>query len=508
MNKNFVRMFLYGLAVLVLMVNATGVAANPVENGGQEWKVFRVKPNGTDDTDNILQAFVKAKAAGPGSTVQLAAGKFFVRIGVIEVVEFNGAFKGAGQNKTIIDTFENQNCQPLIDLHKWPTLVYFMRGYPRISDLSFHITPSAPCLPYFSSMDLNWRGTSIFPLVVASSPWNENDCAKLQPAEKVSASIERITIEGQDGVGNSDDPILKSNIYEALWLGGMMRLAEIWGTGCYQMKFAQGEFRVVQSTFRHALIGMMVTYLYNSQALIGGNQMVGNTFDENIYGAYQNDSSGSNFMVAHNHLEHIYGCAICLNQGRWSDNPYIQTASNFTYLNNNMAVEGGGNGFTLLDYDNLDAWPYPPTYPSTGSRAHVVVQNNKVSLKPGLGWGIWIEGLDDPKIHNNVIKGSGDLAIAAGPFWGTTRHGVLTGNDLNEFTPANAPIKILLGSGTKNYIVTGVPAEAVDDNGTDNLIGGKKIQYGGPHSFVSQADQRQKMDKMMQKMGRAHLMQP
>jgi len=62
--------------------------------------VFKVFPNGKDDTKKILDAFDKAKAAGPGSVVQLAAGTY--KIGFIEVWDFQGIFRGAGKGKTII----------------------------------------------------------------------------------------------------------------------------------------------------------------------------------------------------------------------------------------------------------------------------------------------------------------------------------------------------------------------------------------------------------------------
>ncbi len=155
----------------------------------QSGKIFTVYPTGDDDTVNLQQAFDLALAAGPGSTVRLAPGNF--RIGFIEVWDFEGYFKGAGQDVSIINSLENMDCQPLLDKNQYPALVYFVRGYPRISDLSFHITPYAPCLPYNMGVHgPDWLGTNIFPLVVAASPWNmDTDCSEIQ-IEQVSASIE------------------------------------------------------------------------------------------------------------------------------------------------------------------------------------------------------------------------------------------------------------------------------------------------------------------------------
>jgi hypothetical protein len=467
-HKSFVRPFLFVLLALMLVVNSTAAAASPGELSKGTGKVFTVYPSGADDTVNLQQAFNWAKAAGPGSTVQLAPGNF--HIGFVEVRDFEGYFKGAGQNKTFIDTFQNQNCQMLIDQNKWPALVYFMRGYPRISDLSFHITPSAPCLPYWGP-DPNWRGTTVFPLVIASSPWTMDDCATIQPAEKVSALVERVTIAGEDGIGNTDETFLKSNIYEGLFLGGMMSLHNYWDNCHYLTKYAQGQFQVVQSTFRHAFIGLMATYLYNSPLLIGGSPKDGNTFDENVYAVGQNDSSGSNFKIAYNRMAHIYGSAVLLTQGRMSQMPFIQSASNFAYLHNDITVQHNGTGFILHDYDNLPGEPYP----STGSRAQVVVQNNKVNVQTDSVWGIWMEGLDNPLILNNKIEGSSDKAIIAGS-WGPTRSGLIKGNNLNGFTPSGGdPYKILLDWGTQNYTVAGESGDSILDKGTNNWIVGSGL---------------------------------
>jgi len=63
--------------------------------------VFKVYPNGIDDTEALMQAFNDAKAAGPGAVVQLSEGLF--KIGFLdEIFDFNGYFLGAGKDKTIV----------------------------------------------------------------------------------------------------------------------------------------------------------------------------------------------------------------------------------------------------------------------------------------------------------------------------------------------------------------------------------------------------------------------
>jgi hypothetical protein len=466
-HKTVVRMALCALVALLLVVNATVAAASPSEQGNHGEKVFTVKPNGKDDTANLQQAFAAAKAAGPGSTVQLAAGKF--RIGLMEVWDFKGYFKGAGQGKTVIDTFSDQNCQALLDQNKWPALVYFVRGYPRISDLSFQITPSAPCKPYnMGGYGPDWRSSSIFPLVVATPPWNnEADCAQVRN-EQVSALIERVTITGAEGTRtNGEADLIWPNIWEAAYLGGM-----------YAMN----------TPFQYAQIGLTTAFLSNSRIQVGGSPKDGNTFDKIAYIGYlHDDGSNSNFEFSNNRMDHIYETAVYLVQGAMALKPSLPHASNFTYLNNEITVLAnrqdlwGGVGFFLLDVDNL-GMPNSP-YPSTGSRAKVVVKNNTLNLQPGI-CGIWMEGLNDAQIIDNKISGSGDLAIKAGKWGPPTQRALIKGNNLNKFTPTSGLYKILLAWGTEKYVVVGESGELVQDLGTDNLITGN-----GRHNHDQQPDQ-------------------
>ncbi len=92
-------------------------------------------PSGGDDTGGLTDAFNLAKAAGPGSTVQLAEGEY--HIGFILVEDFVGSFKGAGMGKTIIEPLPDL---PYIDMYianLAPELLKFLRGNVLISDMSF-----------------------------------------------------------------------------------------------------------------------------------------------------------------------------------------------------------------------------------------------------------------------------------------------------------------------------------------------------------------------------------
>ncbi len=487
-TKTFVRTILCCLAALVLAVNATGVSASPGGSVKQTGNVVTVSPSGTDDTPNFQKAFSLAKAAGPGSTVRLAAGNF--RIRWMEVKDFDGYFKGAGQAVTIIDTFAGQDCQPMIDIDQGPSLLQFTRGYPRVSDLSFHITPAAPCQPYLlTAWGPDWKESFINVLTITASHWNpQTDCASIQK-EKVSAWVTNVTIQGEDGMrwNGETDPFF-SNVFEAIQVGGAITNHAWDGVCVYQSKFGQGIFRLTDNTFRKVSDGILPYGVYNSSVVLSSN-----TYDT-LQGTAMlaSDDSGSVVEMAHNRMQTVGGSAIFIWQGGAPTKPFIQTASVFNIHDNDISAFGEGNGVTVWDQDNLGT-PYAG-YPSTGKRVVLIVRDNRFTLNPPDVWGVWLEGVDDALILNNKFSGNSAAAVEAG-YWGPTRRGIIAGNEVSKYTlSSGSPYKIELQAGTENYIVTGVPAEAILDLGTNNLINGTRTQVRSMLNQALRAELSQKLD--------------
>lgn len=486
-HNNFIRMAMYCLTALMLLVNVTGVSANPGDLGKQSGNVFTVSPTNSDDTANIQQAFDLAKAAGPGSTVRLTAGNFRTRF--IEVQDFDGNFKGAGQGATVIDTFADQDCQSQVDRDQWPTLFQFIHGYPRVSDLSFHITPPNPCHPYLNTyFGPEWMDSFISVLLITASPWKAaTDCEVIQK-EKVSASVTHVTIEGEAGqrLNGETDPFF-SNVLDAIWVGGTITTHAWDGVCAFTSKFGQGVYRLTDNMFRKVSGGVNPYGVYNSSVVISGN-----TFDTAGTPILDSDHSGSVTEISHNRMVNIFGLGIFTFQGGYPTRPLIQAASVFNIHDNEISVYGGGNGITAWDDDNLGP-PYAG-YPSTGKRLVLIVRDNHFRLDPANSWGVWLEGVDDALILNNKFSGSSAPVVYAGS-WGPSRRGIIAGNDLSKYTLSDgSPYKIVLEAGTDHYLVTGVPVEAVNDLGTNNLIGGKKSQI---RDWINQAlrdELGQKMD--------------
>jgi hypothetical protein len=100
--------------------------------------VFVVEPSGGDDTPAIMQAFDDAKAAGPGSVVQLCEGKY--HLGFMEIREFNGSFIGKGKDKTVITMIDDLDVDALLSQGLNTVLIRFVGGDVCIKNMAV-VTP-------------------------------------------------------------------------------------------------------------------------------------------------------------------------------------------------------------------------------------------------------------------------------------------------------------------------------------------------------------------------------
>ena len=135
------------LAVVLVCVFAAPAMAGPQD--------LRRRAQQRDDTAALQQAFDAAVAAGPGSVVKLTKGKFYTNEIVVD--GFDGCFKGAGMDRTVIDTL--RGLDPAlpgvklamdpddedVPLAGWTSLIAFVRSDVRVADMSFDITAEQPC---------------------------------------------------------------------------------------------------------------------------------------------------------------------------------------------------------------------------------------------------------------------------------------------------------------------------------------------------------------------------
>ncbi len=339
--KHKTRIVLVVLAALALFLSSFGAAAGAKPVVASSGNVFTVYPTGVDDTDNILQAFDQAKAAGPGSTVLLAPGNFKVRL--MEIWDFDGYFKGSGEDATVIDTFPDQECQSLVDAYRWPGLFMFFRGYPRVSDLKIHITPANPCLVYnlpLGGPDFNV--TWIIGMEIMSSPVNPlTDCYVLQK-ESLRGLVERVTIEAEPW-----DLYEQWSLWGGLWFGGQPSTQPIGYNECpYHLKFTEGDFTIRNTTIRNSYYGLSPNDMTDSHVKISDSVLEGNEF-----GIPVNDLSGSELEILNNVFE-AGNVGIIIAIGGYNPVPYIDAPSAFNIHHNEFNTFG--DSIELFDYDKIE----------------------------------------------------------------------------------------------------------------------------------------------------------
>lgn len=175
--------------------------------------------SGTTDWQNMMNAF---SAAGPGSTVQLAAGTFYLHKSIV-VPNFSGTFKGAGKTATIIQTapgvaFDSDSADFIPSM-----LIFEYDSDPdlrilNVSDMKLHVTElTVEYIDHRRPYTLNVsHGLGIY-----------NDSIFDGGVSNVNATVENVDIEGTrdlPGVrgfyyGQPYD--WKNNIFGglAIWLG-------------------------------------------------------------------------------------------------------------------------------------------------------------------------------------------------------------------------------------------------------------------------------------------------
>ena len=176
---------------------------------------------GINDWNAITQAFADAEAAGPGSTVQLEAGTFYLHKG-IAALDFSGTFKGAGKTATTIQTapgvafdFDPADSVPIM-------LAFYYDSDPvlrtlSISDMKLHIT----------ELTVEYYDRRPYTLNVAHGIMIMNSDVFSDGVSNVNASVENVEIEGTRDLpdvrgfwyGRPYD--WKNNIFVglAIWLG-------------------------------------------------------------------------------------------------------------------------------------------------------------------------------------------------------------------------------------------------------------------------------------------------
>ena len=342
-------------------------------------------PNGSNDTANLQASLDTCVAYGKDCTVQLAAGKYLTS--QLVAYNFHGTFKGKGKDKTIIEALPElevisfvtvgAECKPNTTDCAWPTLIMFVDGDIRVSDLAINV-PSVPATkPWFLG---DWKLTALL------------DAVRVMGQYRTNASVERVAITGVPD--NSDTGFLGFNLVNGMFFAGEFPRSQ----NPFDFYYLSGTFSVTSSSFETMVDGAAAgSFFRDSRVAIGGSPSAGNVFKDLLVGVYLESIENSVIEISSNVAE-----------GGWDGmrvdpwNGVIPTKPSLFLIHDNIFKPGSyADGLFLYD-DPATNWIYALIYNNTvepqdiyysGISAYnttgTTALNNKISGNGVYGIGIW-----------------------------------------------------------------------------------------------------------------------
>jgi hypothetical protein len=442
--------------LIVLAVALVCVLAAPALAGPQ---TFVVAPSaGHDDTAALQQAFDAAAAAGPGSVVKLTKGKFYTNEIVVD--GFDGCFKGAGMDRTVIDTLRGYDplapgvglaMDPLDEtapLAGWTSLIAFVCSDVRVADMSFDITAAEPSARWWDDWENPWTHLSDVFIVTRDS----------------CSSFDRVGFAAHDGDLNGFNVDGAAAIYDT-----------------------SGTHRVTRCSFQGGNDALETGGITGGTLIVGGRPGMGNISDLAGTSCYMTSYSDSRVEISYNRMSSRWGESVTVMQGVGAetagDLPPLPAPQYFIHDNSITAgtiefddgSSYGAGGVLLED----DSWML-----GEPSRLRAVVSDNCITLaNEGLDGGVNGVGAEGVSVLFNRIRGTGIAGIDAGADiygfwgypWGPGCNWRIIGNDVSKVRPVNnlggSAAQIWLGEKSSHCLVIGGCARTeVLDEGADNVL--------------------------------------
>jgi hypothetical protein len=411
--------------------------------------VWAPSPGGTDDTAALQAALDRCVSHGPGCTVQLAAGRYLTR--QLLAYGFRGTFRGRGRGVTQLEALpglkvdslasdtEDGLYEPPSAEHPWPSLLLFVDGDVRVSDLAIRFPHVPAAEPYELA-----PGFRIAALI---------DAIRFMGQRRTDAIVERVAVEGRE---DPDTGFWGFNVANAVTYAGELPT----GSGIpFDYYPITGHLTVRSSHLQSVASGVYPTIVHGGKVTIGGSPGAGNLIENVSVGADLESLQGSVVDVSHNR---VIGA-------RWAAAwaipwccGYLPTKPSRFLIHDNHLVPTGtpADGIVLVD-DPATPW----------IQAHVT--RNTIEAQ-GIGYGaISAYNTRGSLVHGNRITGSGADAIG---IW-NGRGALVLRNDVEDFAAnytadfGHAQI-VLDGSTSDSRVVCRTPADTVLDQGSGNrLIG-------------------------------------
>ena len=454
-TKDLIFVILGCMACLMMGCSEFEMTDNVMENAqlksASATPLFIVEPGGGDDTPAIMQAFNDAKAAGPGSMVQLVEGEY--HLGFIEIRDFYGSFCGAGKDMTIITAMDNLGAQALIAQGQYPQLMKFVGGDVHISDFTLRTPEGAisdmpnghiQCLMGFSAYN------AIYEL------GNEE--------RSINAVIDNVSLHGQfleTGMGFYK---YTYNCLHAVRAG--------WDfTGYAALPREHINIKITNCDFNTFCYGMVLEAMKDSEVIVGEKNN-GNTINNCEQGGGVWESRRMNILVEGNTFnvpELSWGFDVV-------DYPYYENYGILKYEpeTETTICNVNSNVFNLAtsDYGLYLRNQRHFVYPGEMATAFQVKNNTFNMSNPGYDWGILAQVTEGAVIRNNQFKGQGQLGVYLQLY---ASNGLILGNNFSAVELGYG--SILLDSNTWDWTVVGGGdnQELVVNLGTNNIITGVNV---------------------------------
>jgi hypothetical protein len=401
-------------------------------------KVFVVKPNGTDDTGPIQQAFENAKAAGSGSVVKLVEGNYY--IGFIEIHEFYGSFTGAGKGKTVITAKTVLDCDAYANHGLWTYLINFVGGNVLMSDMTLKIPKESICADgsglagLLTFSDFNSVYTSV----------NSYINAIVNNIEFIGYQFAPWWYNCWTGVSGGSNTTASSGITRS-----------------------HIDLKVTSCTFSDFGYGVLYYGIKEGKYILGTKNN-GNVFT-NIYDASLVYECINNvkISVVGNKYNIPQGLYYGLDIDNYPSGKLIEeslTKPVFCDIEENeFNDQGGDEAIWLHDHEFA-------LHPEDNIAMIVTMDNNRINMSADANAGIVMLDLQNPVFRNNTFAGSGNYGMYAFCNWPgiISKKGLILGNNFTHATFADAAI--YLDYTTQGWSVIGNPNATVINLGVDNVI--------------------------------------
>jgi hypothetical protein len=454
------KRFLFFIAGICLMMNCS--KDEKLNSGFSSWsgdnfeghgfgcgEVFVVKPNGTDDTEPLKQAFDNAIKAGPGSVVKLVEGKY--NLGFLEIREFDGSFIGAGKGKTVITVKTGLDCDAIVAKGLQDFLINFVGGNVSVSDMTLKLTDATICT----------NGNGLTGLLLFSD-FNNNYTSE---KNYINATVNNVQFIGFQ--------------FAQWWYNCWNALGGCSNTNVFPTNRSHVDLNVANCTFDSFGFAAQFWGIKKGKFILGtknnGNVFTNNYEDAVVYECI-NDVKIS---IAGNRFNIPKGWFYGLDIDNYPQGDYIEeplTKPVFCNIEENVFNDAGGDGALWL-HDHEYA-----LHPQDNITVHLSMKNNLLNMSDEANVGIYMLELQNALFLNNKFTGTGTDGMYAYAYWPDiiSKNGLILGNDFSHATFSDAAI--YLDYTTEKWKVIGNANATVIDLGVDNIIKNANFRPGHDHS--------------------------